>query len=172
MSAGGLALGFALLLWGHPWLGLFVALPFVLHFRLRTKFPPRRLYAMAFGALVLGVFASRPIGTYKDHSSVHARFDALEREIAAYLSTTGHLPDALGDLGWRLFAVFDRGLPLDPWNNRLQYRPNDAGDGYRLSSAGADGVEDSGDDLTREVQASTTEPHSTSTQIAEPTGGP
>ena len=56
-------------------------------------------------------------------------------------------PKDLGELGWRLFPIFENGRPVDPWGRPLRYRsPGTDGRPFDLGSTGPDGVK-SGDDI-------------------------
>lgn len=77
---------------------------------------------------------------------------AVALELSAHATNTGSYPATLDDLGFRLYPLFERGIPNDPWHRPYVYRaPGSAGRPYDLESTGADGVP-SADDLRYEVK--------------------
>jgi hypothetical protein len=65
----------------------------------------------------------------------------LTQELEARATITSDYPGQLSELGYRLYPIFDRGIPLDPWGNPLRYRsPGTDGRPFDLGSTGPDGV--------------------------------
>ena len=70
----------------------------------------------------------------------------MTQEIESRKALTGSYPKDLGELGWRLFPIFENGRPLDPWGRPLRYRsPGTDGRPFDLGSTGPDGVKSSDD---------------------------
>jgi len=49
--------------------------------------------------------------------------EALHRELADYAAATGHYPQQLSELGWRLIPILGSRDPVDPWGRPWRYRP-------------------------------------------------
>lgn len=79
------------------------------------------------------------------HAQARDQLAGLSRELHAFAETTGGLPTALDELGWRLHEVFEGGQPTDPWGAAWQYERQ--GEGFSLSSRGPDGRPGGGDDV-------------------------
>jgi peptide/nickel transport system ATP-binding protein len=77
-----------------------------------------------------------------------ATISALADEVRGYQRNTGAYPKALGELGFRLYFVFDDGQNRDPWGHPFQYRTGaDSGaPNFALTSLGPDGFP-SADDI-------------------------
>jgi hypothetical protein len=66
---------------------------------------------------------------------------ALSQQIEERAKLSGTLPERLSDLGWRLYPLFDRGVPNDPWGRAYSYRvPGTEGRRFDLGSTGPDGL--------------------------------
>ncbi len=105
--------------------------------------------AVAFvGCLAIGNVEARA----RKRSLAEWQFARLSAEIAARRRLTGELPSELGELGWRLYPIFEGGRPVDPWGRPWRYRSHAAtgsdGRSFDLGSTGPDGVP-SGDDVGR-----------------------
>ena len=70
----------------------------------------------------------------------------LTGEINGRYAVTRRHPESLDELGWRLYAIFEDGNPIDPWGRPWRYgTPGSNGRPYDLGSHGRDGVPSSDD---------------------------
>jgi oligopeptide transport system ATP-binding protein len=105
---------------------------------------PLRL-RLLLGAFVVALFA---IGLTRFERSLTARAQIrdLTLELESRRALTGSYPAELGELGWRLFPIFENGRPIDPWGNPLRYHsPGADGRPFDLGSTGPDGVKSTDD---------------------------
>ncbi len=70
----------------------------------------------------------------------------LDGAIQKYEDDNGSLPDSLADVQAALDANL-AGIFTDHWGEAYYYEPTGAGRGYRLFSAGPDGIPDTADDI-------------------------
>ncbi len=103
-----------------------------------TRLVPAALALAALALLIAAWPGTRATRAREEHAG-------LAREIHAFADATGAWPERLGDLGWRLYEVFDDGEPVDPWGRRWDYSAGEGG--FRLRSAGPDGAPGSDDDV-------------------------
>jgi oligopeptide/dipeptide ABC transporter ATP-binding protein len=104
--------------------------------------PVPLLLLFALAALVFVAFRR-----FEARQTALRELSQLSSEIAARRKLTHETPLHLEDLGWRLYPIFDRGRPIDPWGQPLRYRaPGSEGRPFDLGSLGPDGVP-SKDDL-------------------------
>jgi oligopeptide transport system ATP-binding protein len=102
-----------------------------------------RLFIGALVVLLLAIGFTR----LERRLTAHAQIRDLTLEIENRKALAGSYPKDLGELGWRLFPIFDGGRPIDPWGRPFRYRsPGTEGRPYDLGSTGADGVK-SDDDI-------------------------
>jgi oligopeptide/dipeptide ABC transporter ATP-binding protein len=105
---------------------------------IRRPPPARRVNARALAAgvlalLVLGSAALLVLERQGRPARAEAQQRALEAELARATALRGAPPASLQDLGWRLYAIFPDGRPLDPWGRPWQYQAT--GDGFALRPA-------------------------------------
>jgi oligopeptide/dipeptide ABC transporter ATP-binding protein len=56
------------------------------------------------------------------HRTARHEVQELSKEIAAYERLTGSYPKDLGELGWRLYSIFEDGRAVDPWGRPFRYK--------------------------------------------------
>jgi oligopeptide/dipeptide ABC transporter ATP-binding protein len=106
---------------------------------------PGRVRVLGVIALAV-VFAIGLVGLERGRTA-RRQIRELTAEIESRKALIGSYPNDLGELGWRLFSIFDMGRPLDPWGRPLRYRsPGTDGRPFDLGSTGPDGVK-SDDDI-------------------------
>jgi oligopeptide/dipeptide ABC transporter ATP-binding protein len=110
--------------------------------------PPARPRAVTFAALLLTLLlVGNAVNRVRKHIVAERVMAALGRELDARATLTGDYPETLGELGYRLFPLFEGGRPVDPWGKPFRYHaPGGEGRAYDLGSTGPDGVP-SRDDL-------------------------
>jgi general secretion pathway protein G len=136
-----------LIVTGATWTGVLLASLVYLGF-LRRHATNKTLADVALvGFLVATMLAGSGVARWRSRSAARDQLESLSREIADYAAQSHALPNTLEDLGWRLFPLFDRGRPVDPWGRTWRYRvPGTEGRSFDLGSTGPDGVP-SADDI-------------------------
>jgi general secretion pathway protein G len=101
---------------------------------------------LLLGAFVVALFAIG-LTRFERSRTARAQIRDLTQELESRKALTGSYPDELSDLGWRLFPIFEKGRPIDPWGEPLRYHsPGADGRPFDLGSTGPDGVK-SADDI-------------------------
>jgi hypothetical protein len=69
------------------------------------------------------------------HRTARHEVQELSKEIAAYERLTGSYPKDLGELGWRLYSIFEDGRAVDPWGRPFRYKaPGTNGRAFDLTT--------------------------------------
>jgi oligopeptide/dipeptide ABC transporter ATP-binding protein len=97
---------------------------------------------------LIAVLLSLWLVPLREAARARAELDWLRREIAAYESNVGRLPQSLADLRFRTVERYGMGAPRDPWGRVYQYQARAAqvttgaarSMAYELWSEGPDGV--------------------------------
>jgi oligopeptide/dipeptide ABC transporter ATP-binding protein len=134
-------LGVLLVCVGHTGLGIVVS---VLAYAATVRRQLRRPF-LGDASVALTLLSSLLVGRVVVEHGRRARADemlrALSQQLEERAKLTGTLPERLSDLGWRLYPLFDRGVPNDPWGRAYSYRvPGSEGRRFDLGSTGPDGV--------------------------------
>lgn len=101
----------------------------------------RRNDALFLAACAAALVVARPIARVRSQHAARRSIERLSTELEAYAKLSGRYPDSLNDLGWRLYPLFDRGIPVDPWGKPFVYRaPGTNGHAFDVRSTGPDGI--------------------------------
>jgi oligopeptide/dipeptide ABC transporter ATP-binding protein len=139
-------LGALLVCTGHTGLGVLIAVAaYMAAIRRQLRRPSLGDAYIAF-ALLSSLLIGRAIVEHGRRARTAAMLRALSQQIEERAKLTGALPERLTDLGWRLYPLFDSGVPNDPWGRAYSYRaPGTEGRRFDLGSTGPDGVPSSDD---------------------------
>jgi len=135
------ALGVALVCAGQAWLGSIVTavayLGAVRH-GLRRRSSTDAIVVLA---LLLSLRIGHAVVEHGRRTRAEATLRALSEQIEEQARLTSVLPERLSDLGFRLYPIFENGIPSDPWGRAFVYRvPGTNGRRFDLGSTGPDGV--------------------------------
>ncbi|HVW27680.1 MAG TPA: oligopeptide/dipeptide ABC transporter ATP-binding protein [Polyangiaceae bacterium] len=140
-------LGAILVCVGHALVGVALA---VSAYLAAVRRDVRRRYvadAAVAATLLASLLVGRAVVEHGRRTRAEALVRSLSRQIEERAKLTGALPGRLTDLGWRLYPLFEDGIPNDPWGRAFFYRaPGTDGRRFDLGSTGPDGVP-SADDI-------------------------
>jgi oligopeptide/dipeptide ABC transporter ATP-binding protein len=103
--------------------------------------------AILLAALAVSVLLGMHVAKKKEIARAQTQRSLLMREIDERLRIAGAYPRDLSELGWRLYPIFEKGRPVDPWGRPWRFRvPGAEGRPFDLGSTGRDGAP-SADDI-------------------------
>ncbi|MET0409801.1 MAG: ABC transporter ATP-binding protein [Polyangiaceae bacterium] len=152
------ASGAALIAFGHwGWGALVVAFGF---WRVRkalgSAVKERRDLSVGFVLLLMSaMLLSLRVVPLRASAATRRHMFELAEQLDGYANNAGALPSTLADVRWRTLEAFGTNAPLDGWDRPLQYKLEDSGHSFSLTSLGVDGRPSDDDIVVRFARAGT-----------------
>jgi oligopeptide transport system ATP-binding protein len=152
------ASGAGLIAFGHwGWGALVVAFGF---WRVRkalgSAVKERRDLSVGFVLLLMSAtLLSLRVVPLRASAATRRHMFELAEQLDGYAGNAGALPSTLADVRWRTLEAFGTSVPLDGWDRPLQYRLEESGHSFSLTSLGVDGRASDDDIVVRFSRAGT-----------------